>query len=170
MFDRETNLHYNYFRDYDPSIGRYIQSDPIGLLGGINTFGYVEGDPMNWVDYFGLQSAQPRLPRRVERHNEHTNNHKEMRRQLGKDVFPDPEEFMKRMLRPKPVRCKTVCPSDVDQCTPQNTKPGLSAMGPNFEMCKQICTEGPWLEPVGERPPILPQFRGPRGPSPSDWD
>ena len=33
-FDKETNLHYNYFRDYDPAIGRYIQSDPIGLDGG----------------------------------------------------------------------------------------------------------------------------------------
>ena len=34
-FDRETNLHYNYFRDYDPGMGRYIQSDPIGLAGAI---------------------------------------------------------------------------------------------------------------------------------------
>jgi RHS repeat-associated protein len=32
-FDKETNLHYNYFRDYDPAIGRYIQADPIGILG-----------------------------------------------------------------------------------------------------------------------------------------
>lgn len=45
---------YNYFRDYDPGIGRYVQSDPIGLLGGLNTFGYVYGSPLNRVDVYGL--------------------------------------------------------------------------------------------------------------------
>ncbi|MBC3919506.1 hypothetical protein H8L32_18610 [Undibacterium sp. CY18W] len=53
-FDAETNLHYNYFRDYDPQTGRYIQSDPIGLAGGLNTYGYVEGNPVRYFDALGL--------------------------------------------------------------------------------------------------------------------
>jgi RHS repeat-associated protein len=54
LFDRETNNHYNYFRDYDPQTGRYVQSDPIGLNGGINTYTYAGGNPMMGVDPDGL--------------------------------------------------------------------------------------------------------------------
>lgn len=56
-FDAETGTHYNYFRDYDPAIGRYVQSDPIGLSGGLNTFGYVGGNPLLGTDETGEASS-----------------------------------------------------------------------------------------------------------------
>jgi RHS repeat-associated protein len=55
-YDAASGLNYNYFRDYDPATGRYVQSDPIGLVGGINTYLYGNGSPMIFTDRFGLQS------------------------------------------------------------------------------------------------------------------
>ncbi|MCG3201215.1 MAG: Protein RhsD [Gammaproteobacteria bacterium] len=52
-YDKETGLHYNYFRDYNPSTGRYIQSDPIGLAGGYNTYIYAESRPIGIADPTG---------------------------------------------------------------------------------------------------------------------
>jgi len=53
-FDRETNVAYNINRDYDPSIGRYVESDPIGLRSGKNTYAYVGDNPLSYVDPLGL--------------------------------------------------------------------------------------------------------------------
>jgi RHS repeat-associated protein len=54
IYSAETGLNYNYFRDYDPVIGRYIESDPIGLDGGINTYAYAQINPVLLTDPFGL--------------------------------------------------------------------------------------------------------------------
>jgi RHS repeat-associated protein len=57
VIDKESNTYYNYFRDYSPEIGRYVESDPIGIGGGLNLYGYVEGNPISIVDPLGLASA-----------------------------------------------------------------------------------------------------------------
>ncbi|MDV3441547.1 RHS repeat-associated core domain-containing protein [Pseudomonas otitidis] len=54
--DAHSALYYNYFRDYDPETGRYVESDPIGLDGGLNTFGYVGANPTTVYDSFGLDA------------------------------------------------------------------------------------------------------------------
>ncbi|SMN02381.1 Rhs-family protein [uncultured Candidatus Thioglobus sp.] len=53
-YDSETNLHYNIMRYYDPQLGQYITSDPIGLDGGMNTYSYVNQNPVNFYDPTGL--------------------------------------------------------------------------------------------------------------------
>jgi RHS repeat-associated protein len=61
-YDAEAGLHYNYFRYYNPPIGRYLTPDPIGLEGGINLFSYVANDPVNKTDIYGLLNPKGQWP------------------------------------------------------------------------------------------------------------
>ncbi len=60
-FDTESELHYNHHRYYDPSLGRYLRPDPIGLAGGVNLYLYAFNNPVNLIDPFGLDVADAGL-------------------------------------------------------------------------------------------------------------
>jgi RHS repeat-associated protein len=62
VYDIESNLHYNYFRDYSPETGRYVQSDPIGLEGGFNTYAYALAQPVRYSDATGILVLVCRRP------------------------------------------------------------------------------------------------------------
>jgi RHS repeat-associated protein len=70
-YDAETGLNQNYFRDYDPAVGRYVESDPGGLAGGINTYAYASSDPILVIDPSGL-APKPGTVRNVECNSEET--------------------------------------------------------------------------------------------------
>ncbi len=57
LFDGQAGLHQNHFRDYSPAIGRYVESDALGLSGGVNTYGYVAANPIAFADPQGLDIA-----------------------------------------------------------------------------------------------------------------
>ncbi|MFL6604736.1 MAG: RHS repeat-associated core domain-containing protein [Steroidobacteraceae bacterium] len=57
VFDGQAGPHANGFREYDPAIGRYSQSDPIGLRGGLNTYAYALSNPIAYFDPFGLSAC-----------------------------------------------------------------------------------------------------------------
>ncbi|MCW0457860.1 hypothetical protein NB712_002956 [Xanthomonas sacchari] len=57
-YDALSGLNQNYFRDYEPGTGRYVQSDPIGLWGGQSTYVYSVASPLKWTDRFGLACDQ----------------------------------------------------------------------------------------------------------------
>jgi RHS repeat-associated protein len=61
-FDKETNQAQNWVRDYDSATGRYIQSDPLGLQAGLNTYAYVGSSPPRYTDPTGLETYQCRRP------------------------------------------------------------------------------------------------------------
>jgi RHS repeat-associated protein len=53
----ETGLNYNYMRDFDPTTGRYVESDPVGLRAGVNTYAFALANPLSVTDPSGLSSV-----------------------------------------------------------------------------------------------------------------
>jgi RHS repeat-associated protein len=61
-FQSESGLHQNWMRDYDPTTGRYLQADPLGLIDGASVYGYARQNPGRWTDPRGEQTYGPEIP------------------------------------------------------------------------------------------------------------
>jgi RHS repeat-associated protein len=97
QYDAVTGTHYNYFRDYEPGSGRYVQSDPVGLDGGINTFTYVDSDPISYFDPTGERSRAGRAAA-IQRTRNDPNTSK-----CVKGWFQQEENHIRRGGRGKPL-------------------------------------------------------------------
>ncbi|AOK56975.1 RHS repeat-associated core domain-containing protein [Burkholderia stagnalis] len=89
-FDRETGLHYNRYRYYDPSSGRFVSKDPIGLQGGLNAFQYAL-NPISWIDPLGLMGYRvaTRTAQQVELGRDLSDKQAISRVQRGGDVHAE---------------------------------------------------------------------------------
>ena len=123
-FDSETGLHYNATRDYDPEIGRYIQSDSYGLQGGLNTYLYASASPLMRIDPKGTIDFEPPID---------SNNPK-----LDPNNPPQPKP--PGGIPQKPVPAPVQNPARTKDCNAQ------------FKMCMSLCTPrcpGPVAVKVG---------------------
>jgi len=129
-YDSASGLNYNYFRDYEPGTGRYTQSDPIGLAGGVSTYGYVEGNPLRYFDADGLAKFG-----RGGRGGKGERNHA-----ARADGTPNPYKHMRQdPNNPKKVLIKN----------PQTGKWDSKNKPPGFDQQKGVSSQG-FLEKLAE--------------------
>ena len=105
-YDEESGLHYNYFRDYDPATGRYVQSDPIGLEGRVNIYNYIGQNPFGKIDYFGLSEGDfERIhPPEGPEQKKPTCPPDDCRRKCLQEIFNQSIDFFTVMVDPEFVR------------------------------------------------------------------
>jgi len=114
-WDRETGLHYNRHRYYDPEIGRFIAKDPIGFAGGLNVYQYAD-NPVEWVDPLGLTSCFFRGSRKCEPANfyakpgDYRIDQKSglVKTTHGVSVFNNPESVESKGFYPHKINMSTV--------------------------------------------------------------
>jgi RHS repeat-associated protein len=86
-YDPSTGWYHNGFRDYVPLLGRYLQSDPAGLAGGMNTYAYADANPVNHIDPLGLDDGCPKIDYFSA---SNTNFKPTSNGQVANEVVPDP--------------------------------------------------------------------------------
>lgn len=167
LFDRETNNHYNYYRDYDPQTGRYLQSDPIGLAGGINTYSYANGAPTKLIDMLGLavemctRNLQLPLPYAQHCFIRYNKDNNDTQSYDPKGVHPDPA--------PNGAMCTPANSAENDSCVRKEMQKCLGAdysfVGNNCCHCAENA-----LKACGQSIPVnkWPNFPINPGPQPGE--